>query len=535
MQFVYVLISVIALALLVWWISKRMRLGARLKFDTVTATASSQEQDGFEGLFEPKRDYAIDDVELGPVVPVSHDSEKSPGDDAPAEVQTEEESVSTVEPAEPEINIDSEDSEADDEQPDELDRDIPFVGSVDDTKDWDQALANLGYTAETTQTIHNTPEIEDSGPYFGEYSKDLSGSARNEFRFRESRQPTELKVPESGHGQPTAKSADETAAETSDPVQTELEINVVFPDYRNSEEREIDVLGWLPEAAKPVKRMDVLTIYRRLGIKPEQPHAIIGLDVDRGSWNNLDEDSLTSSYSDLILSMQLSYRGRPITERDWWMFTTMVEKIAEALSRSHHYSMTTDTVIQEAQELSERVRELDLQAILILKSDHDGEFSGKSISYLAREYGMQQRQGTTVYDRFDTESPGLYPLFSMVPMNEANVLLAKQLGQDPDMRTMILFTNLTCVRDPRAAFDVMIDIAQDLEDRLAVRLVDQNHRHVDARSIKMTQSQIDDFIRRMNDCGIKPGSQTATRLFEASFMVQDWAQSQGVVSLKPER
>ena len=580
MQFVYVLISVIVVAAAIWLVSRHMRM----KGNKSSVTAGKRPAEKLVDSFSYDNYYgsASDRVELGPVQTVngiSDDDSEQQIDEYEDEFEETEYGASDIEPyptddvavdedsrdvesveswaedSDDEVDSahdvqtgsDSFDSRAEESQATEeksadlepitevtdaeesvefADEDEQFL-SVDDQAEISQAETNsIDAEGEADELLPELPEIEDSAPYFGEYSKMQVESRHVQNGTSEISQQTKLKLPEFSNASQSGIS------EIGQPIQTELEVSVVFPDYLDSKDREIDVIGWLPAESNVIKRMDVLTIYKNLEFQLDQPHSIVGFDIDSGQWNNLEKTDVISRYSDLIFTMQLSHRGQPVSEKNWWKFTRMVEHVAYALSRTFHFSMTTDTVIKEAQLLNSQTRDLDLQAILLLKSDHEEQFSKKSIEYLAREYDLRERPGTTVFDRFDGSSDS-FPLFSIVPMNDANVLLAEELGQGPDMRTMILFSNLACVPNPRLAFDTMFDVAKDLEDRLAVKLIDQNHKRVNLHSISRIRSKIDEFVALMERYRITPGGDVAMRLFESSLMVQNWAESQGVVSLKP--
>ena len=580
MQFVYVLISVIVVAAAIWLVSRHMRM----KGNKSSVTAGKRPAEKLVDSFSYDNYYgsASDRVELGPVQTVngiSDDDSEQQIDEYEDEFEETEYGASDIEPyptddvavdedsrdvesveswaedSDDEVDSahdvqtgsDSFDSRAEESQAtEEKSADLEPIAevttaedsveiadedeqiqSVEDQAEISQAETNsIDAEGEADELLPELPEIEDSAPYFGEYSKMQVGSRHVQNGTSELSQQTKLKLPEFSNASQSGIS------EIGQPIQTELEVSVVFPDYLDSKDREIDVIGWLPAESNVIKRMDVLTIYKNLEFQLDQPHAIVGFDIDSGQWNNLEKTNVISRYSDLIFTMQLSHKGQPVSEKNWWKFTRMVEHVANALSRTFHFSMTTDTVIKEAQLLNSQTRDLDLQAILLLKSDHEEQFSKKSIEYLAREYDLRERPGTTVFDRFDGSSDS-FPLFSIVPMNDANVLLAEELGQGPDMRTMILFSNLACVPNPRLAFDTMFDVAKDLEDRLAVKLIDQNHKRVNLHSISRIRSKIDEFVALMERYRITPGGDVAMRLFESSLMVKNWAESQGVVSLKP--
>ena len=187
---------------------------------------------------------------------------------------------------------------------------------------------------------------------------------------------SEIKIPVN-YGRNSEQEDDSRDEVESTPLQSELEFGVSFPDFRGSDDRQIDVVGWLPENNGPAKRMDVLAIYRSLAVKIKRPHSLIGLDVNTGKWNNLEDDRVAARYSDLIFTMQLVHKGETVSERDWWQFSSMVEDVAAALSRKYYLSLTIETVLGAARALNEQIGALDLQAILILKSDHNGKISEK--------------------------------------------------------------------------------------------------------------------------------------------------------------
>ncbi|MDE0309541.1 MAG: hypothetical protein OXI60_06885 [Acidiferrobacterales bacterium] len=566
MQFVYVLISLICLVGVIWLITRRMRLtGLRLPMIGVKDSESRQNQSHTQdGHFLS----ASSSVNLGPVQSVDREpdgeyeqtidldaelSDLTVNDARESESYSIEENEADHELWQDDANLsEAEESEEDkvwshdlDAESDPADISEPQFATSDELDamtdtDASQYSADEpdGYHQEGYDSNHDEdaeteigsvlPVVEESGPYFGGNLNIQTEAEHLENDVEDLSWHTELKLPDS-----------EDDSQSDDPdvdqlVQTELEVSVVFPDYRNSQDREIDVVGWLPAELDVIRRMDVLTVYKNLEFQLDHPHSIIGFDVDKRQWNNLEMTEVVSDYSDLILTLQLSHNGQAVSEKNWWKFTRMVGHIAVALSRNFHFSMTTDTVIREGSLLTSQIEGLDLQAILLLRTSQESRFSNKGIRYLAREYDLLERPGMSVFDRFDSESD-LFPLFSIVPVNESNTELAEELGQDPDMRTMILFSNLACVPDPRRAFDTMYDLAKELEDRLVVKLVDQNHQPIDYYSISQIRTKIDEFVERMNSHGIPPGGDSAIRLFDSSLMVQNWAESKGIVSLIPTK
>ena len=507
MQFTIILGSILLVLLIFWYISKHFKFS---HFGQSSEKRSIFRTTGNEVVLpqHSPRDEMHDDVMLGPVIQVEGDREYDDG-----ESSSDHYFESEVEAVEFEPDFEFEEIEETQDQTDAGHREVvgepATAGPFETDEPMDESEIGL---AEGGETKFTEPYIEPVQLV----------------------PKTEIKIPVnySRNSEQEYDSSDEVEATS---LQSELEFGVSFPDFRGSDDRQIDVVGWLPENNGPAKRMDILAIYKSLAVKIRLPHSLIGLDVNTGKWINLEDDRVAARYSDLIFTMQLVHKGETVSERDWWQFSSMVEDVAAALSRKYYLSMTIETVLRAARALNEQIRALDLQAILILKSDHNGRISEKSMSYLAREYGLQKRSGSSIYDKMDSEFPTAQPLFSIVPMNETNVLLAKELGQEPDIRTLVIFSNLACAKNPRKAFDGMVDVAHEITDRLAVKLVDQNHNPVDNKSIAAIQSLIDKFEVDLKKCGITPGGDVASRLFNTQERLNHWSQLQGVVSFKPER
>ncbi len=499
MQIAIILGSILLVVLILWYIRKHLKISL---FGQSSGNRSIFRTTGKEVILPQllPRDEMHDEVMLGPVIQVEGDREKDDG-----ESSSDHFSESGVEA---------------------VDIEFEEIGEAEYQTD-------AGHREVTGEPVAAEP-FETDEP-MDESEIDLAEGSETKFTEPAQFVPkTEIKIPEN-YGRCSEQEDDSSDEVESTPLQSELEFGVSFPDFRGSDDRQIDVVGWLPESNGPAKRMDVLAIYRSLAVKIRRPHSLIGLDVNTGKWNNLEDDRVAARYSDLIFTMQLVHKGETVSERDWWQFSSMVEDVAAALSRKCYLSMTIETVLGAARALNEQIEVLDLQAILILKSDHNGKISEKSMSYLAREYGLQKRSGSSIYDKMDSESTTAQPLFSIVPMNETNVLLAKELGQEPDIRTLVIFSNLACAKNPRKAFDAMVDVAHEITDRLAVKLVDQNHKPVDSKSIAAIQSLIDKFVVDLKECGITPGGDVASRLFDTQERLNHWSQLQGVVSFKPER
>ena len=289
-----------------------------------------------------------------------------------------------------------------------------------------------------------------------------------------------------------------------------------IPQFQESDDRLIDIVAWLPEQDELVAKMQVLSICRPFESTIDRPYSIIGLDVNSGRWSRLDADQVTVTYSDLLLTMQLSYNGQPINMDDWSKFIGMVKESASSLSRTYQLSLSIDEVFQEAECLTERIENLNLQAVLMLRSDVEEQFSQTSMNYVAREFGFERRRGSDIYDKFQYGVRSNHPIFSMINAASSKEILEREIGQTTDSKSLVLFCNLPCVDNPRHAFDLMLDAARELEDRLGVKLVDQNYQTINENSVAKIREIIDEFVAEMIDFGITPGREAALRLFGKS-------------------
>ena len=303
--------------------------------------------------------------------------------------------------------------------------------------------------------------------------------------------------------------------------QTEFDLILDAPDYLENVNREVDVIGWLPGGEQLVASHRVLKAIKKLNIEPRAPLIIQGFDVADERWCDPRDCSAKVQFADLVLSIPLFYLGEPVSERDWWLFSTMVEDLASALGRIHCISETTDTIFDHARDLHGKVMELDLQVVLLLKSDDSGYISEQAMNYLAREFQLQMQQDLPIYDMIESSDGEEHVLFSVVPFNESTHALALELGLDPDSKTVVVLSNLSASVNPRWTFDKMIDLAQSMADRLSLNLVDLNDQEISFKSIRYIRFVIDKVVVEMSELGIEPGSESSVRMFGHNHYLEE--------------
>ncbi len=315
----------------------------------------------------------------------------------------------------------------------------------------------------------------------------------------------------------------ETDSEPSQLIQTSLNVDINFPDYRGSSDIEIEAIGWLQEKSGPSSRVDIVAIYKSLGVATSNPHSIWGFSVDSGKWCNVLQDTETTGYSDLVCTLQMVHHGVTLTERDWWQFTKMVEDFAAALSRDFLLSFDTNNVFDYAADLRDRINGLDLQAVLILQLSDQISLSDQSMSYIAREFDLTKRAATAIFDRFEqTESDPVY-IYSIVPMSVTDNNTSDDAEHEVEVHKVIMVCNLSTSPSPQNAFLQMADLGMELADRLNAILVDQDGHEVTTRSIAQLGSYIHDYTNELIEVGITPGGVVAKQLFDVELSYRQLA------------
>ena len=291
-----------------------------------------------------------------------------------------------------------------------------------------------------------------------------------------------------------------------------------LPDFRSSSDRMIDVVAWLPEGPQAQSSNHLLSTYHLCETRLEKSHRLIGMDVDTGNWNDLENNFSANYYTDIVLTMQLVDSAGPVNSNDWLHFTELVLQFSTLLKRPYRLSMSMQETLEEAQFLYEKTADFNQQAIMILRPADNSGFSAKGVEYIARECGFKKLSHDT-YEMTETENGG-HPLFSLVnyslPKEKIELEEEQVNGEQTKSDVLILVSNLPCVSNPGVAFEVMMETATELQDRMSVDLLDQNFRPFKTSSLSVIKSQINNLADEMSDFGVPPGSQTALRLFRSA-------------------
>lgn len=477
MEFGILIAFLLALVLIIWLISKYVRVGFFRKSEKREVTSSTELEDEKQPSLQPEKEERPAELEEAVELADSEEAMRMYYDDD-----------GEVEHAQPEVEYEHE-------------YEYEYSGEEDTYAE----SADPEYENELSPPASKTDEIKiGREPKFNLFEEFDSGGTAPETSSIFGDVPNIVKKPVSYSEEPLG-------------FQPEFNFDQEFPKYQNSDDRVIDMIAWFPKSTDNFRRTDLLRLYRNLKNPVERPHAVMGLSLETGAWINVHSKHAPPVYSDLILTMQLVYKGKPVSEEDWWRFIQMVEHYSEKLRRDFCLSSSFENVLEESKKLSGEVKHLDLLAVLILKAEHGIVFSSQGASYLAREFGFKQQQGRYVYDKIEDISGTPRYLFSVVPTIEENKEITRDIGVSPNLNALILCSNLNCVNDPEYAFKAMVDTAHDLQDRISVRLVDHNYVPIESEALGRINDYILEFVQNMKNSGFTPGSEVSTRLFGSSY------------------
>lgn len=376
---------------------------------------------------------------------------------------------------------------ADDEYTDQIVEEVEH----DVHQDFDEQLIEpaSGFEAETSED-HEQREYRE--PYIGEPN------------IAEQTQITLLTTGANGHGINGTESI-------PDLPNVDVDESIEFPDSNDKFNREVDILGWIPSEGTTLSRMELLSLIRSFGEKFELPVLLYGQLVDSDTWVNFEEDSVSANYGDLMISMQLTYQGKLMSEQTWWRFFNMGEKIARSLSRSFYPSLSLKSAIRESKRVATFVQNLNIQAVLILESEKGRNLSDRTIEYLAREYQLVKLENSQVFEKLDLMSPNSAPFFTLTKLENGQ---NGENGERSENCGLVLFSDLPCVADPLNAFDQMVDFAWTLENRFPLTVVDEKRQKISSKDIQTIRTHIERFVDDMHYCHIVPGGYLARRLFD---------------------
>ncbi len=368
------------------------------------------------------------------------------------------------------------------------------------------------HPSSTSEEIDAVEQFGDETPYIAEKTElPFNDSGIDDFERPENRQPLPPNgTPEGAspffnrHGKLSARDYEAQRSQ--------------YEKLRNSNDRVIDAVAWLPSDNRVISRMEVLTAYYNCDIRLTAAHQIMGVSCESSDrLSSVFDDEEFTKYTDLYLTMQLVDSHGPVSAKHCLRFQDLVMRMASSLSRDYQYSIAPEETVAEARMLKKAVDELRNEAVLVLMFKVP-TFTDIGYNYIVGEYGFE-RGADGAYVRVSDRNSAV-PNFYLIDSKLGARFFSLPLDQSNEHKALIMYSNLPCVNNPVRAFDEMLDAAEDLADRLDARLVDRNFNAIDRDQIPYIRKDIEQYRRDMVKLGITPGGDAAMRLFYASHSKQ---------------
>jgi len=255
-----------------------------------------------------------------------------------------------------------------------------------------------------------------------------------------------------------------------------------------------------------IKRDSALGIYRQHEFELSKPHRIFGLTHPARMWCDLEKQPETARFTDFGLTLQLADRNGPADESEVNQFSQIVLKLSEVFGRRFQFSCGLDEALEQARCLDSLIKKYDALAILNIVARNE-PFRAGDIEQAAGELGMVRNQ-RGVYVKYENRSP----VYRLADKNKA---AAGDSGTDSEATTrdLTLFMDIPRTVDPARVFNDMVNDAKELCKRLDGKLVDDNHRGMTQKGLKRIGQEIRSMAGEMEQDGIKPGRESAMKLF----------------------
>ena len=213
------------------------------------------------------------------------------------------------------------------------------------------------------------------------------------------------------------------------------------------------------------------------------------------------------AYSEIAIVHQLADRNGAVSEEHLVQLCTLARQLA---SRFNGVAECPDipSALERANELDLFCVDVDVLIGLNVVSRDNEVFSGSKIGDLAQRANMVLAVDG-VYQCRNADNEVIYSL-----CNHESAPFTANAGTPFTTHGVTLIFDLPRVANGLAAFDRMIELAQQLAEELGGQLVDDNIRPLSQPGIDKIRMQLDQLYQRMQARGIAGGSRRALRLFD---------------------
>lgn len=205
-------------------------------------------------------------------------------------------------------------------------------------------------------------------------------------------------------------------------------------------------------------------------------------------------------YTDALASIQLANRRACIDEAEIARFVQAVQQLAQTLGADVDLPDPARLVVQ-ARELDRLCARFDIRIGLTVEST-GASWTGPQLRNAAQECGFSATGNQRWVRRLEDASQGEHGL----------ELYSLQV--DPSSMTRLaLELDIALAPVAANAFAAMVDSARDLADALDGRVVDDNGKPIEPKSVEAIERQLAQVFEEMRAAGIEPGTTRARRLY----------------------
>ena len=228
-----------------------------------------------------------------------------------------------------------------------------------------------------------------------------------------------------------------------------------------------------------------------------------GRDEHAGRWLPLTAQT-AGALSKVELAVQLADRRGALSDASVSALAHALQGVADRFLAVVHFP--------DVRELLGRARELDSFAASVDVQIGLNLVAGESLISGTRLRGLAEAQGFTLsggqFHARDDVGNTLYTLCSLdAEQFSADTMKALQT------QGVTLLLDVPTVADGARQFDRMVMVAEQFAHTLGAKVVDDNRQPLSPASLALIRGKVAEFQGRMTQFGIKPGSESASRLF----------------------
>ncbi|MCQ9379491.1 cell division protein ZipA C-terminal FtsZ-binding domain-containing protein [Methyloversatilis sp. XJ19-49] len=228
-----------------------------------------------------------------------------------------------------------------------------------------------------------------------------------------------------------------------------------------------------------------------------------GRDEHAGRWLPLTAQT-AGALSKVELAVQLADRRGALSEASVSALAHALQGVADRFLAVVHFP--------DVRELLGRARELDSFAASVDVQIGLNLVAGESLISGTKLRGLAEAQGFTLsggqFHARDDVGNTLYTLCSLdAEQFSADTMKALQT------QGVTLLLDVPTVADGARQFDRMVMVAEQFAHTLGAKVVDDNRQPLSPASLALIRGKVAEFQARMVQFGIKPGSESANRLF----------------------